>query len=881
MNGFLRNILLLFFLSIKILHGQSIVGQISDQNGDPIPFSTIYIVELTRGTTANINGEFEVKVPEGKYTLYIRALGYRTEIHEVDVGKDPVALNVRLFEHVYEIGEVRIYSGQEDPAYMIMRKAIGLAPYYLNQVNHWKAEVYLKGSIDVLKIPKLFQRAMKDEEIQIEVGRNYVEETLNEITFTAPDRYDQRVISAKSSFPGENEVDIMGYIQSSFYEPTVEMAISPLAPNAFSHYKFVYEGVSFEGDYAINKIRVTPKRKSQQLFTGYLYIVDEYWNIHSADLTVEVFIGPVRIKQLYAPVKEDAWLPVSYNLDVKAKVLGIKVDVAYLSSVKYSEIEINDAITPPLALQETMDKYTEPEVDETVIPETSIFKDEKTARKVEEIISKEEMTNRDMFKLSRLMAKEAKNSRDTTDLSLEMEVSSTYEVEKDAHKKDTAYWNTIRPIPLTEDETLGYRAKDSVQLARFGRPSDSDSTKKERNKIIQFGDDLFFGRSFWSKDSTIRYRYDGLIGLDKFEFNTVDGFVYKQRFTIRKDISTGHRFTMAPEIGYAFNREAILWKIDNTLTYSPLKRGRLYVNFGKETVDFNSGSGIDRSLNSITSLFFRYNYLRLFEESYFKVRNRIDIANGLVFTLMSNYADRIHLENSTDYSFFFRGDREYEENIPENHHLTKYPLEDQKSFVVGFRFAYTPKQYYRIRNGVKRTAGSDFPTFRLEYRKGLFEFFESQADFDFLEAGASQSYDLGMFSDLSWSISAGTFLSRKNIHFADFKHFNTTEIPVLLGRPRHAFMLLEYYKYSTAEWFTEAHIKYNTPFLIIKLLPFFSERLWKETLFGSYLYLPDFKNYVELGYGLTDVYFVADAGVFVGFEDGKYGRWGLKLSLNF
>ncbi|MBA7513287.1 hypothetical protein ES705_05302 [subsurface metagenome] len=94
-------------------------------------------------------------------------------------------------------------------------------------------------------------------------------------------------------------------------------------------------------------------------------------------------------------------------------------------------------------------------------------------------------------------------------------------------------------------------------------------------------------------------------------------------------------------------------------------------------------------------------------------------------------------------------------------------------------------------------------------------------------------------------------------------------------------MLLEYYQYSTPEWFVEAHIKYNTPFLLIKLLPFFSEKLWQETLYGNYLYQPMFKNYVELGYGLTDVYFIADVGIFVGFEDGKYGRWGFKVSLNF
>ena len=82
-----------------ILTGQTIQGTVTDSKDNPIPFSTIYIVELTEGTTANVDGKFEIKVPEGNYTLYIRALGYRTEIREVEVGKTQVALDVQLFEH--------------------------------------------------------------------------------------------------------------------------------------------------------------------------------------------------------------------------------------------------------------------------------------------------------------------------------------------------------------------------------------------------------------------------------------------------------------------------------------------------------------------------------------------------------------------------------------------------------------------------------------------------------------------------------------------------------------------------------------------------------------------------------------------------------------
>jgi hypothetical protein len=248
--------------------------------------------------------------------------------------------------------------------------------------------------------------------------------------------------------------------------------------------------------------------------------------------------------------------------------------------------------------------------------------------------------------------------------------------------------------------------------------------------------------------------------------------------------------------------------------------------------------------------------------------NNIDLANGLRLSASVKYAELQHLENSTDYSFFFVDDRDYEDNRPENIHLTNYPLDDQESFVIRLGLSYTPGYYYRIKNGVKNMVSSDYPTFNIEYQKGIPGAFNSRADFDFFEAQISQSKDLGIFSNVDWSLGAGVFITKKNLHFADFKHFNTQGIPLLLDRPKNAFMLLEY-------------IKYNTPFLLIKLLPFFSEKLWQETLYGNYLYQPEFKNYVELGYGLTDVYFIADAGIFVVFEDGKYGRWGFKVSLNF
>ena len=72
-----------------------------------------------------------------------------------------ITKDVILPVQYYQIPEVRITASGEDPAYGIMRKAIGLAPYYLNNISYYKADVYLKGNLVINKIPRLIKKSME------------------------------------------------------------------------------------------------------------------------------------------------------------------------------------------------------------------------------------------------------------------------------------------------------------------------------------------------------------------------------------------------------------------------------------------------------------------------------------------------------------------------------------------------------------------------------------------------------------------------------------------------------------------------------------------------------------------------------------------------
>ncbi len=98
-----------------------------------------------------------------------------------------------------------------------------------------------------------------------------------------------------------------------------DIAISPLSPQAFSHYKFKYLGATLQGNNTINKIQVIPKMKSQQLFEGTIYIIEDLWCLHSVDLTNDNIAGKISVQQLYIPVQDDIWMPVSHKFEINIR----------------------------------------------------------------------------------------------------------------------------------------------------------------------------------------------------------------------------------------------------------------------------------------------------------------------------------------------------------------------------------------------------------------------------------------------------------------------------------------------------------------------------------------------------------------------------------
>ncbi len=867
------------------ISAQGIRGEIHDTHGEPVPYAAIFIKELTRGTTCNALGLFSLPLPSGEYTIFFRSLGYTEVTRTITVGEEYTDLQVQLPPQTYMIPEVRISATGEDPAYWIMRKTIGLANYHLNEVSSYEAEIYIKGTAILEKIPKAIAKRIEANDVKIEENEAYMLESLNKVQFTAPDKYQMRIIASQNTLPGYTDnVNPMDYVNASLYQEQIEGVISPLARTAFSYYRFSFEGTFMEGTRIVNKIKVTPKRKSQQLVEGYLFIVEDLWCLHSSDLSLNTMAGTIFLQQLYANVIMDAWMPVSHKIQANIQIVGVKGTATYVSSLKYADVILNPN------LPETYFTATAKPLPDTGASPVEEEPASKEQEKINELLQKEELTNREVMRLSKLMEKETdKAAIEGNDRSELDQTGTTFSVADDALKNDSVYWKEMRPIPLTPEELVRLQTRDSIMGFQTSTATKDSTGTKKRNKFTFRK--LVTGSSYTLKKGWIRFAHGGLFDPEMFGYNTVDGICYGQDFSLNWKLDSVNVVRSHLAAGYAFQRNAPMISWDTDLLYAPMARGKLALYLNYTSADFNGQTGIPELTNMVYTVFLRQNHLKLYERIDATLYNRIDPANGLVLNTWVTYGLQNQLDNNSLFSVFYRNTdpERFTENTPDLRAVDAAELQDHQKFQAEISLEYTPRHYYVIRNHRKNMRGSDWPTFSLSYRRAFPLEGTGWSDFSVVETGIRHTVEVGLMSRLDWSVGAGFYPDTTAIHFSDYKHFKTNPLYVDMAGLDNAVMLADYYQSSTHEYWVKINARMTSSYLVLKYLPWFSERLWQESLDLLYLHTPGMRHYLQLGYSLNEIFFLADLGVYVGFgEEGSGGSpgWGYRgvtgrLSLRF
>ena len=871
MKTLLRIIGFLILLTIHIttLRAQQsgIRGMIKADDGSPLSFATIFVKKLGTGTTANEEGSYEIQLNSGRYELVFQHLGRKTEVRVVEVKDGFTELNITLVPQDIVLESVTVNADDEDPAYSIMRKAIAKANYHRNLLDSYSARVYIKGAGKLKDYPWLAKKQLQKE--GIEKNRVYISESVSDIKFTRPNKFEEKVISIRSDGK-DNNTSPNPYIFGSFYEPEVAETISPLSPKAFSYYKFEYHGTFKDRSYDVSRIKVIPRSKGDNVVDGMLYIVEDDWSIHSLDIhTIKLGIN-LYMKVMCGPIEDKAWLPVSHQFKVDGKVFGFEFEYNYQASVSNYQIVVNPKIFVEKmeVIDEKKDKALAKEVEKKQQHVKKKKSGDNTKQLQERLASGEEITRKEL----KTIVKEYEKEEQKQQKEPEVLSDNVFKIDSGAFKKDSAYWASIRPIPLTREEIKGYEKSDSI-AAIERRKEEGDTLKQSKHKGFQPWDILLGDNYKIGKRSNFRI-YTPTGG-----FNTVEGWniIYKLGIgTVLKDTNKT-RLSMTPLLRYSFAREKLSGYV--TLRMSN-KKDRLELEGGRYIHQYNPDNPILPLVNTFTTLFLEKNLMKIYERDFAELRYRRVLNPFVTVNTKWTWAERTELFNNADYKLINNKKIEdYTLNRPVNAELTDTGFERHQAFVGAVGIVAKPWLKYRIRNGLKYAIDRSSPILSLDYRKGFPEFFESDVDFDLLELGIKHEFKMGARGLVDFALRGGMFLNDNKMFFMDYKHFLGNQTPFITNDPVGSFRLLEYYRFSTRDKYFVANAHYQFRKFIVTTIPYVRLAGIRENVFVNYLATPTSSNFTEVGYSIDGILRIFRLEAAAAFRDGKYIDYGFRIGI--
>jgi hypothetical protein len=100
-------VLLLFFVTCISLQAQTLSGTIRSDKGELMPFSTIWVNDLNKGTLANEEGKYAIQLPKGQHEVVFRFLGHTPKLHKISVSGD-LSLDVVLSEESVTLKDINV-----------------------------------------------------------------------------------------------------------------------------------------------------------------------------------------------------------------------------------------------------------------------------------------------------------------------------------------------------------------------------------------------------------------------------------------------------------------------------------------------------------------------------------------------------------------------------------------------------------------------------------------------------------------------------------------------------------------------------------------------------------------------------------------------------
>lgn len=441
-----------------------------------------------------------------------------------------------------------------------------------------------------------------------------------------------------------------------------------------------------------------------------------------------------------------------------------------------------------------------------------------------------------------------------------LNLSRSYTLTCDTSKliTDRDSFNRLRPIPLDYQEDTLYTAYVRRIKERKLQEAIDDSlqTRKKKNLIFwgQLGDALISSYDI-DLPRIGNVRCSPLINPVLISYSHRRGISYRQVFKFNKLFYNGRHLRIVPQIGYNFTKKEFYAKADLKYVYNPRKNGAIEINAGNGNRIYSS-LVLDQ-LKNIPDSTFSFEGLELdyFKDIYLNLSHNIEIVNGLRLW--------------TGLAMHWR----YTKNTP---NIEQRVRSHYNSFAPRVRVEWTPYMYYYMNGNRKINVGSKFPTFSLDYERGI-KILDNSGEYERIEMSAEQVIHFRKLHSLAYHVGCGFFTNQKSTYFVDYVNFSYRNLPEGWDDDiGGTFQMLDRRWYNSSSHYMSGNFTFESPFILLYPVGNLLSFIQKERIYGGILFMPHLNPYFELGYGIGTHVF--DAGMFIGNERGKFTSVGFKFT---
>lgn len=782
-------------LLANVLYAQStkVRGKVTDaKTGEPLPLVNVFFTGTTIGMTTDFDGVYFLETREEVVKLQASFVGYASQSVKINPGAYN-EVHFKLEPVSFGLAEVVVGMG-DNPAHAVLRNVI--RNKYRNnptEMKQYKYSTYTKMELDLTNIKPYF----KNKKLQKNFGFvfNYMDtsvitgkaflpvmisETSADCYYRLSPRLNREVINASrisgikedytiAQFTGRMHVDV------NFYENYLSVFevrfASPLSDHGLLYYKyFLVDSLQKDGR-KIYKMRFHPKGVSTPVLDGEVNIDSATWALESAKVKMMKGVNVNWIRDLV--------LETQFQL-LNDSIWFMKQDKLFADFT----IQVRDS-------SKLMAFLGHRQIDYSNVEMGADFADEV------------------------------------------LKADNNVVVRKDVLKNDDTFWDTLRPVPLSEKEKQIYGMVDSVK-----------NTPLYKN-IYEFVNTVLFGY--------YNTKYVGFGPYYKlYSFNKLEGNRFQFGAQTTSDLSK--KIQLRGYVAYSTKDEKV--KGGGTLTYlfNEQPTSMLKLNYKHDVLQLGAGINAFSESNILSSIFSRGNNDRLSPVNQWDVSFEKEWRHGVtnIFTVQFREV------YPSPYVQFIRPDGSPVSSV------------NTTSFGVKTRLS---KDEIIVRNTFEKfSMGSDYPIVNIDLSAGVKGILKNDYEYYRTELSLSHYFDIAPLGRSYYVLTGGKIFGKVPYPLLKLHEGNSTYF-----YDPYAYSCMNFYEFASDLWCSlwwEHHFK---GFFLGKI-PLMKKLKWREVFTFKALWgtlsgknngsLPDTqailvfpegmssvsKPYIETGIGIENIF---------------------------